>query len=472
MRSRVNAPSTLLLVHDGGAVAGTLEQSAGRTTLRYEDTWRRSPAAIALSLSLPLSKREHDHPRVDAFLWGLLPDNELVLERWGRQFQVSSRNAFRLLAHVGEDCPGAFQLVSPERYPSLRDDAGGVQWLSARQVEQRLAAIRIDPSRTRAARDRGQFSLAGAQPKIALYREGARWGVPHGRTPTTHILKPPSADLDGFAENEHFCLRLAQRVGFAVARSEVLRFGDETAIVVERYDRAWTAALAASSTALAAAEAANVEDPSAAARAAEHAARSTALARLAEARPILRLHQEDLCQALGVHPARKYQNEGGPTPLAIVQLIRAASARASDDAAAFVDALAFHRILGGTDAHAKNYSLLHAGGGSVRLAPLYDVASALPYPRLQPRKLKLAMSIGGEYGMHAIHARHVAKLASELRLDEAATVARFRALAEAVEQHAPTLREELRAEGLTSPILDPLASAIGRRAAQCAARLR
>ncbi|MBX7192360.1 MAG: HipA N-terminal domain-containing protein [Sandaracinaceae bacterium] len=212
------SPATLLLVHDGGTVAGTLEQADGRTTLRYEDAWRAFGGAIALSLSLPLSKREHGHEQVDPFLWGLLPDNELVLERWGKQFQVSSRNAFRLLAHVGEDCPGAFQIVSPDRHEATRDSSRGVQWLTSSDVERRVAAIRVDPSQTRTARDKGQFSLAGAQPKIALHRDGSRWGVPYGRTPTTHILKPPGVGFEGFAENEHFCLRLAQRASHREAR--------------------------------------------------------------------------------------------------------------------------------------------------------------------------------------------------------------------------------------------------------------
>ncbi len=418
--------SSLLLLHDEGSIAGTLEQSEGRTTLRYESAWRQRADAVALSVSLPLSRWEHAHDRVDPFLWGLLPDNEIVLERWGRLFQVSSRNAFRLLTHVGEDCPGAFQLVPAERHGSVREEREGVQWLTAREVEQRLAAIRIDPSQTRTARDKGQFSLAGAQPKIALHRDGARWGVPFGRTPTTHILKPPGSELDGFAENEHFCLRLAQRVGLPAARSEVLRFGAEVAIVVERFDRTWTGG-----------------------------------------RSVLRLHQEDLCQALAVHPTRKYQNEGGPTPRQIVELLRAASSRAKEDVETFVDALALQWILGGTDAHAKNYSLLHGGRGSLRLAPLYDLASALPYPHLPQRRLKLAMSLSGEYGMHAIRARHVSRLALELRLDETETSARFRALAEAVAREAPALAKDLRGEGLEHPIVGTLSTAIARRAAQC-----
>ncbi len=438
---------TLLLVHDLGAEAGVLTQDGGRTTLAYDEGWRGGAESTALSTSLALSAREHPASAVDPWLWGLLPDNELVLERWGKAFHVSSRNAFRLLAHVGEDCPGAFRLSSPDRRDA--DDAD-VAWITPRAVAERLAAVRVDPSRTREASDRGQFSLSGAQPKIALYREGRRWGVPSGRMPTTHILKPPSGDFDGFAENEHYCLALASRVGLTAARSEVLRFGEEICIVIERFDRVRTAELA---------EAEHRMDRN---------ERSRALTKLAGARPVLRVHQEDLCQALGVHPARKYQNEGGPTPKAILALLHASSTHWRDDVTAFVDALALSWILGATDAHAKNYALLHGARGAVRLAPLYDIASALPYPRLPQRKLKLAMSIGGEYGLHTIRARHWASLAKEARLPEAEVFRRVVALANACTEHARPLARDLRAHGLEHPILDTLAPAIEKRAASCA----
>ncbi|MGA7631477.1 MAG: HipA domain-containing protein [Terriglobales bacterium] len=122
----------------------------------------------------------------------------------------------------------------------------------------------------RAATDTGQFSLAGAQPKTALLLEGRRWGVPSGRTPTTHILKPPTGEWDGHAEIEHFCLLLARASGLVVPNSSVRRFRAEIAIVIERYDR------------------------------------------IRSSDGWLRVHQEDMCQALGLHPAKKYENEGGP----------------------------------------------------------------------------------------------------------------------------------------------------------------
>ena len=428
--------SELLVVHDGHSIAGTFREDVrGKRTFAYEDPWRQAHDSIALSLSLPMARREHVTDAVDCWLWGLLPDNELVLERWSRAFQVSAGNPFRLLSHVGEDCSGAFQLVTPANLSRVVSAPGRIDWLSEADVAARLAAVRADPSRTRMASDTGQFSLAGAQPKIALHRDGDRWGVPSGRVPTTHILKPPTGAFDGLAENEHFCLRLAAELGLPVAFSEVRRFGDEPCIVVERFDR-----LAAPSVGRA-------------------------------SRVVARLHQEDLCQALGIHPARKYQNDGGPTPLAIVEVIRGASTRAQDDVLTFVDALVLSWLTGGTDAHAKNYALLLGRHGQARLAPLYDLASVLPYPQIDVRRAKLAMSIGGEYRLHAISARHFRKLAVALRLDAEAVVERVRSLVRRTPDAVADVEAALRRTGIGHPIVDELASRLIARAATCAAAL-
>ncbi len=477
----------LLAVHDGGTIAGRFrEDHRGRRTFVYDESWQAFEGAIALSVCMPVSLLEHDGAKVDAWLWGLLPDNELVLERWAQTFQVSARNPFRLLSHVGIDCPGAFQLVSEEQYLRLSTEPhGSIAWLDEREIGERLADVRRDPSRTRRASDAGQFSLGGAQPKIALYREGDRWGVPSGRRPTTHILKPPTGALEGFAENEHFCLRLAAALGLPVARSELRQFSGESCIVVERFDRASTAAMASAAAARAAelaasvAESALAADPEraasgaadAAARAADAAARAEALGKLAESRPVLRLHQEDMCQALAVHPARKYQSDGGPTPAAIADLLRSSSNRSRDDLLAFVDTLAFNWVIAGTDGHAKNYGLLHAARGRVRLAPLYDLATALPYRSMHPRKLKLAMSIGGEYRIDAIEGRHFRALGSALHVDPDHVIERARSLARQTADVVSSVGRELREAGLEHPILASLSIAIAARAAACAARL-
>ena len=194
----------LIALLDGQEV-GTVHYKDSRLSFTYSETWRGDPNSYPLSLSMPLGSATHGHARIEAFLWGLLPDNDRVLQNWGKRFQVSPKNVFRLITHVGEDCAGAVQFVTPERLETLiaEPSAREVQWLTEDDVADRLRTLRADHSAWRAASDTGQFSLAGAQPKTALLFERRRWGVPSGRIPTTHILKPPTGEWDGHAENEH-----------------------------------------------------------------------------------------------------------------------------------------------------------------------------------------------------------------------------------------------------------------------------
>jgi serine/threonine-protein kinase HipA len=417
-----------LLVLLGDTAIGHVERDA-RNELRfiYEAPYRDARNAIPLSLSMPLARAEHGHDVIEPFLWNLLPDNELIIERWARRFQVSSRSAFSLIAAVGEDCAGAIRFVTPERVGALPGEGtGDVQWLTPSDVGRRLRALRDDASSWRQPEDGGQFSLAGAQPKTALLRQGKRWGVPTGRHPTTHILKPGALGLDGHAENEHLCLLLARELGLPTATSELIHFGDEVAVVVERYDRIQTDS------------------------------------------GIVRVHQEDACQVLGLHPARKYQNEGGPGVSSIAHILRQHSRSASEDMDTFVDALALNWLIGGTDAHAKNYSFLIGAEGTIRLAPLYDVASALPYPSMPEQKLKLAMKIGGKYRLRDIGLYEWEKLAAELSLDADSVVQRVANLALRVPDLASTLHAREKQAGLTHPVVDRLVAALCQRAKKCA----
>jgi serine/threonine-protein kinase HipA len=174
-------------------IGRVLRNNNGRMKFLYEETWQSADDAFPLSVSMPLTSPEHSHQKIDAFLWGLLPDNATVLDNWGRQFQVSPRNAFALLSHVGEDCAGAVQFIPPERLEALlakRSDR--VDWLTEQALAERLRILQADHSAWRLQGDTGLFSLAGAQPKTALLFEKGRWGVPSGRMPTSHILKPPA----------------------------------------------------------------------------------------------------------------------------------------------------------------------------------------------------------------------------------------------------------------------------------------
>jgi serine/threonine-protein kinase HipA len=416
----------LVALLDGNEVGRVRNDARGRLTFVYDSVWRGKAGAYPLSLSMPLAAEEHGPAAVQAFLWGLLPDNERVLDRWAKKFQVSARNAFALISHVGEDCAGAVQFVTPDRLEALtgsKDDQ--VEWLDEPAIAERLQTLREDPAAWRLPRDAGQFSLAGAQPKTALLLQNGRWGIPSGRIPTTHILKPPTGHFDGHAENEHICLNLAGSLGLPVAETRVMRFEKEIAIVIERYDR----------------------QPS--------------------GNNIIRVHQEDICQALGVLPTKKYQNEGGPSPVDVIELLRSASTDRVTDVDTFVDALAFNWLIGGTDAHAKNYSLLLANGPTIRLAPLYDIASILPYDQVDTKKIKLAMKIGGDYKVSQIGLREWQKFARETHLDADKVRAALVDMAEQLPDFVTAVQAQAKKDGLNNAIVGRLATQLIIRAKNC-----
>jgi serine/threonine-protein kinase HipA len=367
--------------------------------------------------------------RVLNFLWGLLPDNARTLDVWGRRFQVSPRNPIALLAHVGEDCAGAVQFVTDARLEVVLDTASAapsVEWLSGKELEERIRDVVRDGSAARTATE-GQFSLAGAQAKIALYRDAhrARWGVPRGRTPTTHILKPLANEFDGFAENEHFCLALCRRLRLAAAHSEWRSIGGIPTLIVERYDRVhldgrWH-----------------------------------------------RIHQEDCCQALGVHPDAKYENQGGPGYPPLLSLMNATD-NPEQDLERLMGAACLSFLLAATDMHGKNFSLLHARGAprpGLRLAPFYDIASAWPYARqLAPQKIKLALRIGGHYRLREILPRHFRKLALASSYSPDALLAMLADYTRRLPDEAVAVLDEVTEKGMSRPVLTRLVDGI---AAQC-----
>jgi len=415
----------LIALLEGKQIGRVRKDPRGRIIFLYEDGWRGDPDAYPLSLSMSLGAKEHGRSATEAFLWGLLPDNEQVLGRWAKKFQVSPRNVFSLLTNVGEDCAGAVQFVSPERLEALTSGKGDkVEWLDEADLSKRLQALREDHAAWRLPRDTGQFSLAGVQPKTALFFQNGRWGIPSGRIPTTHILKPPTGHFDGHAENEHVCLALARELGLPTTQSRVMHFKKEVAIVVERYDR------------------------------------------LLSGNNILRVHQEDACQALGVMPTKKYQNEGGPSAHDIAGLIRTYSTDREADLDTFVGALGFNWLIAGTDAHAKNYSFL-LSSRRVRLAPLYDIASILPYDDIDLKKAKFAMKIGGEYEVSVIGLRQWEKLASELRIEPDALVERLDQMAQKLPDLVNAARVRAQKEGLKHGIIERLAKELIERAGEC-----
>ena len=368
-----------LRVHLDGTHVGEVSQSRqGALSFEYNDEYRASPNPTPLSLSLPLTAATHPNRAVRNYLEGLLPDNQATRARWGATYSVSPNNPFALLRHMGRDAAGAVQVL-PESDSSTDSErqSGDIEWLTETDfitLVHDLAQHRRDWDPGRYA---GRWSLAGAQSKVALHRdEAGRWGVPRDATPTTHIVKPAVAGFDDHHINEVLCQRTAAELGLPAAKTELIDLDEVRAVVSSRYDR-----------------------------------RRDATGR------VHRLHQEDLCQALSIHPSLKYQADGGPGVGEIADLLaRLPLEDRQTSSQRFFDGLVFNVLIGGTDAHAKNYSLL-LRGNRAQVAPLYDLASTVGY--LTELPLESSMKIGDHRVMRSISRNDWLKAGRRLGLDTA-----------------------------------------------------
>jgi serine/threonine-protein kinase HipA len=425
--------SELLILIEGNLIGRVQADKAGRLSLNYEARWLESPQGHSLSVSMPLAQITYQHKPVLSYLWNLLPEDPNVLQRWGQQYHVSAANPFKLLANVGADVPGAAQFIPPERLEEIQSAQHPmIEWMTIDELAERLQQLRADIAAVRRPGDIGKLSLPGAQAKTAFYwdKQANRWGIPGGRTPTTHIIKPCVPGVDGLVENEHLCQDIAARLGMLAANSYVLTL-DHTYIVIERYDR---------------------------------------LPPPAGSFFVQRIHQEDMCQALGLMPGRKYQEDGGPGIAQIVRLIRRVSSNPDADVDRFLQANMFNWLIGGTDAHAKNYSLLSAGD-EIRLAPLYDLSSQLPYPELIEQRV--AMKIGDHYDIWRIGIADRRTLARACTIDEERVLTMLTDMAKVLPDEISAAREQALIEGPSERIIAPLAqqliSHVGERLARITA---
>lgn len=352
------APRTLRAYLDGTPIGTVTQSSHGALGFAYEDAYTGQAEPTPLSLSMPILSPRHRDKAVRAYLEGLLPDSEGARQRWAREYNVSPNNPFALLTHVGRDAAGAIQILPHGLDPAdARARSGDIQWLSAADLSDLARDLTAHQSDWNPGRFEGRWSLAGAQPKIALFRDrkSGRFGIPRDSTPTTVILKPA---LVGYARhhiNEALCQRAAREAGLLAAESELMQTGEVQVLISTRYDRRHDGTM-------------------------WH-----------------RVHQEDMCQALSVRPVLKYQSDGGPGVADIADLLnRLPIEDRAVNAERFFKALIYNVLVGGTDAHAKNYSLVLIGSRA-QVAPMYDAASAAPYD--QRDRLRSSMMIGEHWKM-------------------------------------------------------------------------
>ncbi|MFT3859775.1 type II toxin-antitoxin system HipA family toxin [Micropruina sp.] len=358
-------PGELAVLLYGRQVAQLVE-GHGHRSLHYGV----SPGNTPVSLSMPIQAGRHGNRVVEPYLNGLLPDRPDVRAAMGRELGVSGNNPFALLRHAGLDCAGAVQFCEPDRVQEALARPGSLERVEESEIARRIGSV-LDGSMRSWIAPAERWSLAGAQAKFALHRDArGGWSEPGGATPSTHIIKPGIPELFDQALNEHVCMCAGRALGLDMAASEYTEFESLPAIVVQRYDR-----------------------------------------RADAQGDVVRIHQEDLCQALSVPPDKKYETDGGPGAAAILRVL--SQNAAGRDRERFVVAQAFNYLIGGTDAHAKNLSVLLVGR-MVRLAPLYDVASGFPYEGLA---MELPIAVGGERRFGFVRDRHWVKLANQARLD-------------------------------------------------------
>jgi serine/threonine-protein kinase HipA len=377
---------TDLVVVLNGRIVGAVTHDRGKPRFTYLDEYATDPDATPLSLSMPLAiGRLYDHRVIAPWLSNLLPDEDQVRENWARELGVSASSATALLEQVGHDVAGAVQLAASEDIDEVLAQSGYLEPVTEKQLGSRLRELRSAPTQWAHA-DEG-WSLAGAQSKFTAARTPAGdWAWAHGSMPSTHIIKPGIGRYPAQAFNEHLCLRALEGVGVVSAKTEFTDFDGVEAIVVERYDRL----------------------------------------RLPDGM-VVRLHQEDMCQALSVWPQNKYTSSGGPSAVDISRLLSTAASQRDVDR--FTDAVIAQYLLGAPDGHAKNYSVI-LDGEDVTLAPVYDVASVLPYPREPGSSLdRVAMSIGSHNKFGDVNLNHVERFARNTGTDADRLIRRTREMA-------------------------------------------
>ncbi|WP_425267641.1 type II toxin-antitoxin system HipA family toxin [Enterobacter hormaechei] len=421
-----------LTVAMNGEVVGTLyRDNKGAMSFQYAPEWISEPGSRAISMSLPLGHGRITGSEVFNFFSNLLPDSEAIIARMQARFRVETTHPFDLLASVGRDCVGAIQLYSPDAdIPTVMETLA--EPLDEAQIEQLLEGYQEAPLGMAEDAD-FRISIAGAQEKTALLWYQDRWQRPLGSTPTSHIFKLPigkivqnNIDLSESCENEWLCLRIAKAFGFDVANADLATFGKKKVLVVQRFDRRWSKS----------------------------------------GEWLLRLPQEDFCQALGIAPALKYESHGGPGIADAMKLLLGSRLAAKDREQFFKSQILFW-MLAAIDGHGKNFSIFIEPASSFRMTPLYDVMSAFPIFKsggIAAQKAKMGMALQGknrQYHFAMIQPRHFISTATHVGFPQDTAAQLMLDMATKTEEVVATVAAELPAgfpEHISSAIFEGLSS--------------
>lgn len=410
-RSRAHIPLNIFL--NNKFVGRLIKQSSGAIEFKYDDTWLAWEYAMPISLSLPLRTTPFRGQIVTSVFENLLPDSEPILRRMAEKVGAEGIDYYSLLTKIGRDCVGALQFLPDDIEVDALSEING-EVVSEGEIEAIIKNLARAPLGLRED-DGFRISVAGAQEKTALLWHDGQWKKPKGTTPTTHIFKPQmgkietsegTIDLSNSVENEYYCLKLIELFGLKTNKVEIAQFGEKKVLIIERFDRRWT-----------------------------------------KDNRLLRLPQEDCCQALGVPPSQKYQNHGGPSVVQILEFLKG-SDTPNEDIKAFFKSQILFWLMGATDGHGKNFSVFLNQGGRYNLTPFYDVLTAQPSfdaKQIRHKDYKLAMSIGNnrKYKILDIHKRHFVETAKEANIGENIIEPIFEEIIETGEQTLNSIEKAL-----------------------------
>jgi len=388
-------------------VGRLIENSDGRLEFTYEDSWSGSSSAFPISVSLPLDGT-FQVESADAFFVNLLPEAS-VRQRICAALKISPGNDFQLLKDIGGDCAGALAITESETPPAAEQDYRPIS-------DEQLAAWSAgtpDAFSAVTGQNEVRLSLAGAQDKLPVHLIGKQFYIPHGNSPSTHIIKFASPFYSHLPENETFVCLLATHLNLPAVEVQPNRTARKAIAVIGRYDR------------------------------------------YLAGKEYLRLHQEDFCQALGIDPRRKYEKEGGPGLVQCATIIRKNCSLPIVELKKLLDWTLFNLYVGNSDAHGKNLSLLYHADGQRSLAPFYDLVCTRNYPRIDRHT---AMKIGDRTDPGLIGADQLKGLANDLNIGWKLVQDRANELGTKLVEELPTTSEMFEESFGPSPVLARIAT--------------
>lgn len=377
----------LYVYMNGTRVGKLIRDLAGNLVFTYDHHWLSLENTRPISLSMPLTEIPYKGYLVESYFDNLLPDSEVIRKRIQARFSIPSNHCFDLLSFIGADCIGALQLLTQDKINNIKKiEANPIKNTDIAKLLKNYQTAPLGMDRAVDFR----ISIAGAQEKTALLWYQKKWCLPRGSTPTSHIIKLPigqikhaGIDLSESVENEWLCLQILSAYHLPVNQANITFFDDMKTLVVERFDRRWAD----------------------------------------NDQWLMRLPQEDLCQALGIPSALKYESDGGPGIQKIMDILLG-SQDAMNDRKKFMKSVFLFWVLGAIDGHAKNFSLSIEARGRYQLTPLYDVISAYPIldkRQLEWQNLKMAMSLKSKnrhYLWQKILPRHWLSMASHCQFSD------------------------------------------------------